>query len=300
MRCFNRRHFLRTAVGTAAWISTGSAVLQAYDLAARFGFQAHGLRELLSADFPGTLKKVKALGYDQVELVSFRGYSGNTSRDGFAALAPMDPREIRRIVSDSGLAAPSCHFKFTEFQDGVIDRTIEWAHGVGVKYMVVVDLPAMNTADDCKATFDNVNRFADRVFGAGLQLGHHTQPDDWKTIDGRLVMDQFLESADTERCQMELDLESTMTMGIDAADYLQKHSGRFFALHLRDAKKPSTLGKYLNSLPLGEGDINWGKTLQAAKSAQVSMYFVEMEMAGSADPLDALRVSADYIRNLSV
>lgn len=298
MQTFDRRSFLRAGLGTAACICTHARLLRAYDLPAPLGFQAHGLRASLSDDFPGTFQKVKALGYDQVELVSFKGYAGNSSRDGFAALASMDPNKIREIVSDAGLVAPSCHFKFTEFRADVIDTTIEWAHGVGVKYMVVVDLPAMNTRDDCKANFDNVNRFADRVAGAGLQLGHHTQPDDWKTIDGRLVMDQFLETMDAQHCQMELDLESTMTMGIDGADYLQKHPGRFFALHLRDAKKPSTLGKYLNSLPLGEGDINWGKTLEAAKSAHVSMYFVEMEMAGSADPMDALRISADYIRNL--
>lgn len=300
MRSFNRRQFLRAAIGTAACVSAGASLLRGYDLSAPLGFQAHGLRVLLSADFPGTLKKVKALGYDQVELVSFRGYSGNTSRDGFAALAPMDPSTIREIVADSGLAAPSCHFKFTEFQDDVIDRTIDWAHGAGVKYMVVVDLPAINTPDDCKATFDSMNRFADRVFNSGLQLGHHTQPDDWKTIDGKLVMDQFLESTDLRRCQMELDLESTMTMGVDGADYLQKHPDRFFALHLRDAKTPATMGKYLNSLPLGEGDIDWKKMLQAASSAHVSRYFVEMEIAAPGDPMDALRISADYIRNLVV
>jgi len=300
MRSFTRRDFLRTAIGTAACVSGGAPLVRAYDLAAPLGFQAHGLRVLLSADFPGTLKKVKALGYDQVELVSFKGYSGNSSRDGFAALAPMDPSKIREIVSDSGLAAPSCHFKFTEFQDDVIDSTIEWAHGVGVKHMVVVDLPAMNTADDCKAIFDNVNRFAERVVNAGLELGHHTQPDDWKIIDGRLVMDQFLENTDARHCQMELDLESTMTMGMDGADYLQKHPERFFALHLRDAKTPATTGKYLNSLPLGEGDIDWKQMLQAAKSAHVAMYFVEMEMAGSGDPLNALKISADYIHSLSV
>ena len=300
MRSFNRRRFLRATIGTAACVSTGASLLRGYDLSAPLGFQAHGLRVLLSADLPGTLKKVKALGYDQVELVSFKGYSGNSSRDGFAALAPMDPSKIREVIDDSGLVAPSCHFKFTEFEDDVIDSTIEWAHGVGVKYMVAVDLPAMNTTEDCEATFEKVNRFANRVVNSGLQLGHHTQPDDWKTIDGNLVMDWFLESIDSRHCQMELDLESTMTMGVDGADYLQKHPDRFFALHLRDAKTPATLGKYLNSLPLGAGDIDWKKMFQAAKSAHVSKYFVEMEIAAPGDPIDALRISADYIHSLVV
>ena len=109
----------------------------------------------------------------------------------------------------------------------------------------------------------------------------------------------MLEAVDASRCEMELDLSATQVSGIDAADYLSRHPGRFFSMHLRDAKTPQRPG-YLPSLPLGQGDLDLKAILQAGRAARVSNYVVDMQVQAPSDPIDALERSAAYLRTLDV
>ena len=58
------------------------------------GLELFTVRHECQQDFPGTLEKVAAIGYKEVELFDFYGRKAS---------------EIRRILSSSGLMAPSSH-----------------------------------------------------------------------------------------------------------------------------------------------------------------------------------------------
>ena len=297
---FNRRQFIGTGFGAAAILTICPRYAQGYSVGSPLGFQIHSLRASAVKDFSGTLQKMAGMGYKQVELVSFKGYAANTTRDGFGPLAPLPPADIRKAIHDSGLEALACHFKYSEFNDATIHQTIEWAHGVGLQHMIITDIAPVDTLDDWKKNFEMLNRYGQEVRKAGMQMAHHTQVADWNVFNGAMAMDLFLQNVDQRHCQIELDLESTVSMNIDGADYMLKHPGRFLALHLRDAKTPEKLGTYLNALPLGEGQIDWKKMFAAAKKARVKYYFVEMETRGSTDPMDAYQSCYNYIRDLKV
>ena len=57
---------------------------------------------------------------------------------------------------------------------------------------------------------------------------------------------------------------------------------------------------YLAAVPLGQGDLDWRAILAAARSAAIKMHIVEMNTQGAMDPIQALRLSVDYIRRLSI
>jgi sugar phosphate isomerase/epimerase len=132
----------------------------------------------------------------------------------------------------------------------------------------------------------------------GLRLGLHTATPHWQTLDGVLVLDALLRQVPTERLAIQLDLSTTQSMGIDAAAYLARHRGRFFALHLRDAPTPATSAGYVFSVPLGQGDLNLKAIIDAARGAGIGKYIVEMQMQAPADPVEGLRLSAEYLRKL--
>jgi sugar phosphate isomerase/epimerase len=261
----------------------------------------HALRQEAAKDLPGTLKRVAALGrYTEIELVSFKGYSGPSARDGFAALAPLPTADIRAMLADAGFRARSCHFKYPELAPDTIEQSIDWALGVGTEYMTVGDVAPTTTADEWKGHFLRLNQCGERLARAGLKLGLHTQNDIWKPFAGdRLVMDALLEAVDVGHCNIELDFSTTQSMKIDPVVYLGRYPGRFFALHLRDAKTPEGQG-YLPSVPLGQGDIDWRATFKAARAARVPHYIVEMQTQGRMDPIDAMKLSADFIRGLTI
>ena len=94
-----RRSFLRggAALATGA-LSLGPAALRALaatDRPIEPGLQLYTVRELLEVDFRGTLEKVAAIGYREVQVSTRAGHA---------------PREIRAMLSDAGLVCPSIHF----------------------------------------------------------------------------------------------------------------------------------------------------------------------------------------------
>jgi len=98
-----RREFLKeaAAVSGAATLATRLDPLEAAALAvpaspwaSRIGLELYTVRDLLTTDFEGTLAKVAALGYTEVEPTSYNN---------------MAPREFRALLDRYKLTAPSTH-----------------------------------------------------------------------------------------------------------------------------------------------------------------------------------------------
>jgi sugar phosphate isomerase/epimerase len=232
----DRRRFLAQVLAAGS-LAALARPLQAADLP--LGFMLHAVRTLAVKDLRGTLQAIAALGYTDVELVSFKGYASPAPRDGFGPLAPMQPADIRAAIADAGLSVSSAHFKLEEFDERRIDDRIAWAHGVGLEYMTVADIPPATTLDDWKPHFDTLNRLGERVRRAGLRLGLHTQVDMWRAVGTTAIMDALLQHVSRANCEVQLDLSTTQSMGVDPVPFLQRYPGRVFALHLRDGRHRS-------------------------------------------------------------
>src|SRR5581483_5958807 len=100
----SRRRFLEA--GGAAAALAGVHRLFADPLGLPVGTQTWPVRQLIEQDFPGTLKKLSAAGYQTIEMCSPGGYKSL----GFGGLADMKGSEVRRVIEDSGLHCESCHF----------------------------------------------------------------------------------------------------------------------------------------------------------------------------------------------
>ena len=79
---------------------------------------------------------------------------------------------------------------------------------------------------------------------------------------------------------------AVVSIGFQAATYMQKYPGRFLSMHLADwssaEKKEAAIGK---------GSVDWKKLFKAAKKGGVKNYFVEMN-------LDLMRESFPFLRDL--
>ena len=100
----NRREFLKmSATGSVAMMLLGSAGCASGAGKDRksfgVGIQLYSIRDAMTADVPGTLKKVSDIGYKNLELA---GYS-NGKFYGFS------PADFKKIVNDLGLIPLSSH-----------------------------------------------------------------------------------------------------------------------------------------------------------------------------------------------
>ena len=95
MRITSRRSFLKASGAAAAAACAGATPgCQAEPLQLPIGLQLYSVRELLAKDFEGTLAKVRAAGYTEVEAA---GYYNRT--------AP----EFRNAMDKAGLRCISTH-----------------------------------------------------------------------------------------------------------------------------------------------------------------------------------------------
>src|SRR5882724_11547465 len=139
MQKINRRSFLnKTAIGLTGTFALSQipSLLQAASSAKflnlQLGFQTFPIRDMLSKDFPGTLKTMSGMGYQLVEMCSPKGYAGI----GFGFAANMKTADLKSVITDAGLTCPSCHFTSGEFAPDKIDQSIEFARQLGLIQMI--------------------------------------------------------------------------------------------------------------------------------------------------------------------
>lgn len=285
MASISRRNFVRLSAA-AAVAGAGAARLSAAELKSPIGLQLYSVRMLLPKDFDGTLARLSAMGYKNVEAA---GYYNKTAA------------EWRKSMDAAGLRCTSTHHPL-----GLLlqheDEYIEFAHTVGMQYIVSPsprkkDPSASGpmTLDDWKWSFGEYNRIGEKVKAAGMRFGYHNHTPEFKTLDGVLVYDELLRLADPRFVFFEMDLGWVCAAGYDPVPYLRKWPERFPLVHVKDmVKNPDGTS---HSVVLGTGYINYHRILRAATG--LKQYFIEQEeFAG--DTLTELRQDADYMKHFRI
>lgn len=287
MKQINRRSFLtQTTKAAGAAIVLSQLPKQLFAGAAAndmaIGFQSWTVKDKLSADFPGTLKTMADMGYKMIEMCSPKGYA----QIGFGAFTKMKTSDIKKTIEDAGLTCPSCHFGSAEFADDKIDDTIHFAKELGLTQTICSTfwLPKEATLNDYYAAADKLNKGAEKIKAAGIQVGFHNHEFEFAMLEGQLIYDALMSRFDANLVKMQFQTE-VINLGYKAADYFKKYPGRFISSHLSDW----TTDK--KEVPVGQGVIDWKEFFAAAKTGGVKNFFVEMAM-------DKFKDSASYIHSM--
>jgi len=272
----NRRKFLLGATALS-----GARVV-ADPLGLPIGCQTYPVRDKIGKDFEGTLKELRAAGFQTIEMCSPPGYASS----GFGALTGMKAWEMKGKIEAAGLKCQSCHYQFRELRQN-LDERVAFAKELGLTQMVLSTFgirPDAAMADWTKAA-EELNKIGEQTQKSGIQLGFHNHNFEFKEIDGVLVYDQLMRTFDPKLVKMQFQT-SVVSLGYEAATYFKKYPGRFISIHVADwsttEKKPVAVGK---------GVINWKDLFSAAKDAGVRNYFLEMD-------LELMRASVPYVREI--
>lgn len=284
----SRREFVKNAAAGA--IAGGLLVshlpeMRANPLGLPIGCQTWPVREMIAKDFPATIKELAQAGFQSIELCSPVGYSD----DGFGGLARYRPAEIKKILSDAGMACISSHFTIIELRKNQEDR-IAWAKDLGLTQMLVPTLGGSEhpSMDDVKRAADEYNKIGEKAAQAGIQQGlHNEQFECSTTTKGKRTYDVLFELLDPKLVEFQFQV-STIQQGFDAAEYLAKYPGRFISMHVQGWSATSK-----KIVPVGQGTLDWKKIFTAAKVGGIRNFFVEMDF-------DKMRASIPYLRKLQV
>jgi sugar phosphate isomerase/epimerase len=289
----NRRAFLETATTvTAATLLSRRVTWAAADHKIdKLGVQLYTVRDQMKADFEGTLAKVAAIGYQEVE---FAGYFDHS------------PKDVRAAIDRHGLASPSCHVPWDVLGDKWPGQ-IESAKIIGQSYIVCPWIPeeVRKQPDIWKRAADTFNRAGEASKKAGVQFAYHNHWFEFLPVDGKLPYDVLLEMCDPNLVKMELDLCWITVAGADPIKYFDRYPGRFPLVHVKDIKslpKISAAGgqDFGDSLKdmtaVGSGIIDWKKIFEQSERAGIKHYIVEHDKPK--DPFESIKTSYNYLHQL--
>ncbi|MCC7034347.1 MAG: TIM barrel protein [Acidobacteria bacterium] len=263
-----------------------AAARRQQDAAPRWGVQLYTVRSQISADPAGTLKRIAAIGYRELEVMQ-------------ATLPVVAP-----IAAELGLAIVSVHLDGPTARGEGFEAFLPEAKRLGIRDLVVPFVaPAERPADRAgfEAMAARLAAMARTASAAGLRLAYHNHAFEFgRDRDGTAWIDVLMKGTADARMLLQLDVFWATVAGADPVAVLRRYAGRVASLHLKDKDPHAATGLDESAVPpaafveVGSGAIDFPAVLAAARAAGVRHFFVEQDHT-SGDPVASLAKSYAYL-----
>jgi sugar phosphate isomerase/epimerase len=265
------------------------------------GIQLFTFFNVIDDDVTGTLKRIAAVGYTEIE-------SAFSKKGGYYG---MKPTEFASFLRDNGMTWKSHHVLGAPFKlppgakmptgadgkpisippmrnlkDNMQELVNEAAEG-GVEFLVCANTP-ITTLEDIKASIEVLNKTDEACKKAGIGFAYHNHDAEFRAVEGQIPYEMFLSQT---KMQMELDLAWATKGGKDPVELFKQHPGRFPLWHVKDLDK-----EMKNVLPVGEGIVEYKRIFDAAASSGMKHFFVEHDMP--TDPWASITTSYGYLSKM--
>src|SRR5215813_1541237 len=217
--------------------------------------QLWSFRNDFKKDVPGTLKRVRELGFTYVELA---GYYGMTAQQFRAELDKAGRDKIDDVIRDAKIL-------------GIQDVGVPW-------------IKSPFTKQDCLQAIEVFNRAGEKLAADGLRFFYHVHGYEFVPNEGEqgTLFDLLMAKTNPRFVSFQLDTYHVAYPGQDPVELLRKYPGRFLSLHLKDIRRDvagdnSGAFREKDATPMGQGKINWPEVLKAAQNQGVKWYIIEDE-----------------------
>jgi len=277
------------------------------------GLQLYTLGNLMTTDPKGTLQKLAAIGYRELE--SAGSQKGNYY--GFT------PKEFAAMIKDTGMHWRSAHVggaPFTMAQAMRMAKTAadsariqkmagsinsspkrpnlkenyqqladEAAEG-GLSYLVCSSIP-VNTFDEIKIAVDVFSKAGEACKKNGVQFAYHNHTTEFDEVEGHRPFDYILSNTDNDQVKMELDLAWATKAKQDPVALFKLHPGRYPLWHVKDLDKTT-----LQPAEVGSGIVDFKRIFDNATASGMKYFFVEQDQAPQ--PLENVTHSYNYLKTM--
>jgi len=298
--------FLLPQLGRAAGIFSNKPVMP-------IGLQLYTLGDLMTTDAKGTLQKLAAIGYKEVESAgsekgNYYGYtpkefaavvkeSGMHWRSAHVAGAPFTMAQIMKMAKTADDSARIQKImeryknrpKMANLKENYQQLADEAAEG-GLSYLVCSSIP-VSTMDEIKVAVDVFSKTGEACKKNGVQFAYHNHQTEFDEIEGHRPFDYILDNSDKDLVKMELDLAWATKAKQDPVGLFKLHPGRYPLWHVKDLDKTTML-----PAEVGSGVIDFKRIFDNAKESGMKYFFVEQDQAPQ--PLQNVTTSYSYLSKL--
>jgi sugar phosphate isomerase/epimerase len=258
----SRRKFLALAARSLA-----SAAEQKFSRP--LGLQLYSLRREAAKDLPGTFALIRELGFTGLEVGDFFNRTAS---------------EFQRLLSGNGLKATSMGAGWGQLAKSV-NQAADDARTLGVEYVTCSQIPRKKqlTLEDATRAAEDLNRWGESLARSGLRLCYHIHGYEFVPGPDGTLFDTLAKRINAQFANFEMDVFWVVFGNEDPVKLLQRYSGRFPLMHVKDIRKgeartfnPGTVAEEA-SVPLGAGEVQWRPVLDAARKHGVRHYYLEEE-----------------------
>jgi sugar phosphate isomerase/epimerase len=259
----HRRQLLVAAAGGAFLGLTGMALpgAAAKRRIGAVGLQLYTVRELFAADPVGTLEKVAAVGYREVEF-------------GGGGYEAMDAALLRATLDRVGLKAPSVHVGYDVLRASP-DKGIALARTLGADTIVLPYMADEHRSEAAwQAALPEFNRIARAVRAAGLGFAYHNHDFEFTVKPGGVSLwDRFMKEVDPALVGIELDLYWAAFAGQSPKALIEQLGPRLYSFHVKDMAADRGMAA------VGRGTIDFAALFRLNGAAGVRHFYVENDRA---------------------
>lgn len=310
----DRRSLLAGAFGAASCLAApglaqaGAAKRFFKRIKRPIGLQLYALGEEPQTDLEGTLKRVGALGYRDIEL----------------GLKDRSPADVRRAADAAGLQISSLHVGAGPRGLSVRGDAQELADILGVlgaKQAVVPMFPlppgakflpgdTWNSAvsrgvkasgeEMWKQLAQLLNEAGARLKPHGVALGYHNHSIEFQAIGDRTGWEILADETDPDLVHFETDIGWLVSAGVDPIAFFKRYSGRVRQVHVKDVAKGFAPAPGFTTAPVevGAGLVDWARVLPAAYAAGARNFYVEQDPPFAMARMDSVAKSYAYLAAL--
>lgn len=244
--------------------------------------QVYTLRDHLKTpkDITATLKKVRAIGYQAVEVLD---------------LPPLNDAELKKVLEGEGLVCTGKHESSVAIQkepSAVADRLDQLGCQYAIcSYPAGVDLKSQVSVNAFIEALDHSGKV---LAGRGKVLCYHNHGMEFTHLQGRSVLERIYEKTNPSHLQAELDTYWVQYGGGEPVEWCRRLKGRLPLLHIKDYGMTSEHKPYFAEI--GQGGLRWKEILATAEASGCKWFVVEQDICPG-DPFDSLKMSFDYIQS---
>ena len=255
-------------------------------------FQMYSVRDLIgdpgkyAKNHESTLKQLAAMGYTAVEAAHY----------GDGKLYGVTPEQFKADIEAAGLKVLSSHVGHNlndeELASGNFQGALGWwdqciaAHkAAGMKYLVNPGVNYPRNLKEAQVICDYLNKIGERANAAGLKFGYHNHSHEFNKVEGKVWYDYMIEHTDPTKVFFEMDVYWAVRGQVSPVEYFKKYPGRFTLLHIKDHTE---IGQ--------SGMVGFDAIFKNAETAGLKGWVVELEHGSSADILEGMKLSADYLK----
>ncbi len=240
----------------------------------RISVQLWSLKDDVSRDFEGSIRKLAAMGFEGVE------FAGNFGR--FAH----NPRGLKAFLAQNGMVASGAHLPFERFDVEHFATTVAFYHALGCQNLIITRDPRGDTKEGMRQIAAELAELSGRLKPFGMRIGYHNdaelgdldQQAHWDILATSTPHDVILQQA------------VGRTDYAQAPNFAQKYPGRRISTHYQPTLRKESDD---SAHSIGQDSVHWAELVLANATVGGTQWLTvaQAEYPAGMTPLDCVEAS---------